>query len=168
VVEPKKTKTTSERLQENTETIQNSIKRIKILEEFPFSGLQKLTSACQHLQEAKLVMVLNIGVLADVREFYEDLFEAAEFPPGIKKYHATELQTFLRRIRCSEKKLSTQCTRVDALIHITNDGKNLVCLFPFSVLVRSSLILESSITRFSSAKAQKRVLYSLWMPLEPR
>ncbi|CAG9948105.1 unnamed protein product [Clonostachys rosea f. rosea IK726] len=70
-------------------------------------------------------MVLNIGVLADVREFYEDLFEAAEFPPGIKKYHATELQTFLRRIRCSEKKLSTQCTRVDALIHITNDGKNL-------------------------------------------
>ncbi|CAI6087924.1 unnamed protein product [Clonostachys chloroleuca] len=125
VVEPKKTKTTSERLQENTETIKNSIRRIKILEEFPFSGLQKLTSACQHLQEAKLVMVLNIGVLADVRQFYEDLFEAAEFPPGIKKYHATELQTFLRRIRCSEKKLSTQCTRVDALIHITNDGKNL-------------------------------------------
>uniref|UniRef100_A0A8H7K6S0 CorA-like transporter domain-containing protein n=1 Tax=Bionectria ochroleuca TaxID=29856 RepID=A0A8H7K6S0_BIOOC len=147
VVEPKKTKAASERLQENTETIQNSTKRIKILEEFPFSGLQKLASARQNLEEIKLVMALNIGVLVDVREFYKHLFEAAEFPPGIKECHATELQTFLRRIQCSEKKLSTQCQRVDALIHITNDGKNLVCLFPFSVLTRSSLILEYSITQ---------------------
>ncbi|ROW17225.1 hypothetical protein VPNG_01207 [Cytospora leucostoma] len=92
---------------------------------FSFSESQRLTSFATTLQETKLAMTLNIGVLRDLREYYEGLFSSSRVPHEImfECERRDAFNEFVRRVKSLEGQLETECRRAETLILMIEDGK---------------------------------------------
>ena len=111
---------------ENNRRIKQTVERINVLQEFPFAGLQKLTSARMKLKEAQLVMSLNKEVLGGIRTIYYNLINSEELSSVLRNNCSKQFHSFFDTIEYLERLLTTECTRVDTLLKIADDGHNLV------------------------------------------
>lgn len=97
------------------------------LKDFSFDEFQRLNFFSAKLQEAKLAICLNMGVLRSTREYYGQRYQSAQFPPVIKAYSESNgsYECFIQRINSLEQDLEANITRIDALILLIEDGKRL-------------------------------------------
>ncbi|KAI9150718.1 Notoamide biosynthesis cluster protein M' [Paramyrothecium foliicola] len=110
---------------DNEKRMKQTLDRIKVLNEFPFTGLQKIASTQLKLHEARLVMNLNKGVLQGIRASYHELLQSDNLPSDLKTELSITLLSFHERIEYLERQLGTECTRVETLLQIAGNGSNL-------------------------------------------
>ncbi|ROV89216.1 hypothetical protein VMCG_09899 [Cytospora schulzeri] len=108
--------------QEKEEKMARHLERLKT---FSFSESQRLTYFATTLQETKLAMTLNLGVLRDLREYYEGLFASSRLPEEVTLECGRRgaFEEFVRRIKSRESHLEAECRRAEALILLIEDGK---------------------------------------------
>ncbi|KAL1855720.1 hypothetical protein Daus18300_011003 [Diaporthe australafricana] len=109
---------------EQQDKISNHLEKLK---SFSFSEFQKLNFFTTKLQEAKLAMRLNIGVLKSTREYYQQRYQSAQFPATIKDFCESNgsYEHFVRRVTSLELDLEADTSRIEALIMLIEDGKRL-------------------------------------------
>lgn len=103
-------------------------KHLEKLKAFSFAEFQKLNFFTGKLQEAKLAMCLNIGVLRSMREYYRQRYQSAQFPSAIKNFSESNgsFEYFIQRVTSLEHDLEADTARTEALILLIEDGKRLV------------------------------------------
>lgn len=109
------------------ERVSNHLEKLK---GFSFAEFQRLNFFTGKLQEAKLAMCLNIGVLRSTREYYQQRYQSAQFPSAIKDFAEScgSFEYFIQRITSLEKDLEADMARTEALILLIEDGKRLVSI----------------------------------------
>lgn len=103
-------------------------KHLEKLKAFSFAEFQKLNFFTGKLQEAKLAMYLNAGVLRNTREYYRQRYQSAQFPSTIKNFSEPNesFEHFIQRVTSLEQDLEADTARTEALILLIEDGKRLV------------------------------------------
>jgi hypothetical protein len=99
---------------------------LNILDQFSFEELQRLHRIAARLQEAALVVKLNIGVVSDLRDYYKNLTYAAGFAEEIKTGCTEALHSFFQRVENVMKDLEMEHNRIESLTLLLDDGKALV------------------------------------------
>lgn len=109
------------------ERISNHLEKLK---SFSFAEFQRLNFFTGKLQEAKLAINLNIGVLRTTREYYRQRYQSAQFPSAIKDFSEScgSFEHFIQRVTSLEKDLEADTARTEALILLIEDGKRLVSI----------------------------------------
>lgn len=110
-------------------------KHLEKLKGFSFAEFQKLNFFTGKLQEVKLAMCLNIGVLRSTREYYRQRYQSAQFPSAIKNFSESNgsFENFIQRVTSLEQDLEADTARTEALILLIEDGKRLVSDLPLHV-----------------------------------
>lgn len=107
------------------ERISNHLEKLK---DFSFAEFQKLNFVTGKLQEAKLAMNLNIGVMRSARVYYRQRYQSAQFPSAIKDSSEADgtFEHFVQHVTSLERDLEADVARTEALILLIEDGKRLV------------------------------------------
>ncbi|ROV95122.1 hypothetical protein VSDG_05806 [Cytospora chrysosperma] len=137
--------------QEREERMARHLERLKT---FSFSESQRLTYFATKLQETKLAMTLNLGVLRDLREYYEELFTSTRFPGEIKLEceRRGAFEDFVRRFKGLESHLEAECQRAEALMLLIDDGKR-----QYDSILQSYNIEINKLFALSSHETSKRM-----------
>ncbi|KAL2293259.1 hypothetical protein FJTKL_05208 [Diaporthe vaccinii] len=106
------------------ERISNHLEKLK---GFSLAEFQRLNFFTGKLQEEKLAINLNIGVLRSTREYYRQRYQSAQFPSAIKDCSEScgSFEHFIQRVTSLEKDLEADTARIEALILLIEDGKRL-------------------------------------------
>ncbi|KAK7746980.1 hypothetical protein SLS53_002168 [Cytospora paraplurivora] len=114
---------------------------------FSFPESQRLTSLATTLQETKLAMTLNIGVLRGLREYYEELFSSSRIPTEIalESKYCDAFNDFTRRIKSLEGHLATDCRRAETLILMIEEGKRQVSTIASLITVFRAMANDISV-----------------------
>lgn len=107
---------------------EKTTRHLERLGSFSFSESQRLTHFATKLQETKLAMTLNLGVLRELREYYEELVKSSRTPEEIRLECGRRgaFEEFARRIKSRESHIEAECRRAEALILLIEDGKRQV------------------------------------------
>lgn len=110
------------------ERISNHLEKLKT---FSFAEFQRLNFYTTKLQEAKLAMHLNLGVLRGTREYYKQRYQSTQFPSAIKDFSEINgtYENFTQRVTSLEQDLEADIARAEALILSIEDGKRLVSVW---------------------------------------
>ena len=93
---------------------------------FGFRHLQDIQNFEESSIETVLVLKLNRGVCKQISEFYNSLFNDKEFPSNIANSCQGELLRFQRKITMIDCQLEEQILRVEALLQLIANRKQLV------------------------------------------
>lgn len=115
-------------LETNRERYQTISKRLDMMKIFSFSEFQKLNDVASKLKEAKLAMALNVGVLRDLRGYYQAHYDSSTLPSEITDVCSStgSFEQFMQRTKSLEKGLESECMRAEALVALVQDGITLV------------------------------------------
>lgn len=113
--------------QAREEQIDQTIKRLQVLNDFSLKGLQNLNFTSSKLREAKMVMSMNINILRELRKHYWEMVENTSIPSEVAEACKVDMASFQRRVKLFESCLESECLRADTLMGQLDDGKNLVC-----------------------------------------
>lgn len=100
--------------------------QFKVFEQFSFEEQQKLTNLEEKLQQASLVMSLNVDILSEIMEYYESIGSSDDVPSKIKDDCAVDLQYFCRRVKSIIRDHKMEQSRIATLIRKLENGKSLV------------------------------------------
>ena len=111
-----------------------------VLNMFSYKDLQKLSTLAERLEEATLVIQLNVGVLRDVYEYYQDAVQPGNIADEeVRCRMAKETQAFLRRLQQIVKSMETGHTQLVSLRKRLDSGKSLVSQRPNQYLQAHAL-----------------------------
>lgn len=117
-----------QQLETNRERYQTISKRLDMMKTFSFSEFQRLNDVASKLKETRLAMALNVGVLRDLRGYYQAYYDSSTLPSEISDVCSStgSLEQFMQRIKSLEKGLEAECMRAEALVALVQDGITLV------------------------------------------
>lgn len=95
-------------------------------EEFTFRDLQRIQYIEEKAQETHLVLGMNILVLQDLRQHYQNMADHPNFPIDLKRDCHGDLSRFDRCVRGVEKDLHMLQARTQNLLDRLSNRKNLV------------------------------------------
>lgn len=122
------------------EQLDQTTKRLQVLQDFSPKDLQNLNFTSSKLREAKMVMSMNINILKELREHYWNLLETASVPSTIAEPRGSDMDSFQRRVKLFERCLESECLRADTLMGQLEDGKTLVSKGPTKLPLLLALI----------------------------
>ena len=95
-------------------------------QEFSFSKLRKVHHIAEKANEAVLVLKQNIIVLAQLRQYYMSITKRRDFPKELRDNCKDAIDDFELRIEGLENDMQTQILRLETLLRLLEDRKNLV------------------------------------------
>ncbi|KAF2473093.1 uncharacterized protein BDR25DRAFT_128515 [Lindgomyces ingoldianus] len=95
-------------------------------ESFTIRDLQRMHYIEEQLQEANLVLRMNIENLHDLRQLYSSISSHQGFPTKIKSSCGSDLADFDRRVLGVEKDHRTQLWRTETILQLLNNRKGLL------------------------------------------
>ena len=95
-------------------------------QEFSFSKLRKVHHVAEKANEAVLVLKQNIIVLAQLRQYYISITRREDFPKELRDNCKNAIDNFELRIEGLENDMQTQILRLETLLRLLEDRKNLV------------------------------------------
>jgi hypothetical protein len=95
------------------------------IDDISFEDFQAVQFSEDQANEALLVLRANSKVITDLRREYTSLLKNSHCPPSIKCY-ATEIERFDQHLSNVEKDLLMQQNRLEALLRVLADRKNMV------------------------------------------
>ena len=95
-------------------------------QEFSFSKLRKVHHIAEKANEAVLVLKQNIVVLAQLRQYYMSITKRRDFPKKLRDKCKDAIDDFELRIEGLENDMQTQILRLETLLRLLEDRKNLV------------------------------------------
>lgn len=99
---------------------------ILVLNMFNYKDLQKLSILAERLEEAKLVIQLNLDALRDVYEYYENPIEFDGLKAEVRDHMQKSAASFRLRLRQIIRSLETRQTQLVSLRKRLDNGKGLV------------------------------------------
>lgn len=93
---------------------------------FGFRQLQDIQNFEESSNDTVLVLRLNLGVCKQISDFYNSIFTDEELPSNITDNCQRNLLQFQRKIKSIESQLEAQILRVEALLRLIADRKQLV------------------------------------------
>jgi hypothetical protein len=96
------------------------------IEDFRFKDLQRNQHLAEKTQEVLLVLRLNIEVLEDLRQHFDDITSHQNFPEVLTGSCALDIARFRKCIRGVEKDLRLQASRTETLLQLLADRKAFV------------------------------------------
>lgn len=94
----------------------------RILESFNFEDLQQLNIIGERIQEAALVIKLDVKSLLELKMYYKNLTERDELPPECFKH----LPPFLEKVQSIVNYMETRRIQLESLTQRLEEGKRLV------------------------------------------
>lgn len=124
------------------------------LNTFTMEDLQRIQYVEEKLQEASLMLKFNGQVLQGLREHYRYAISLQSFPPQIKASCENDIEKFHKRIQDVEKDLVAHQSRIEMLLCLAVQRKQLV-RYPYAILSfeKSSLRLSNRWERLYSIEA---------------
>jgi hypothetical protein len=99
---------------------------IHVLNMFNYKDLQKLSILAERLEEAALVVKLNLDTLRDVYEYYQHLPQSDDLRADVRNHMEKSTLAFLRKLRHILRSLETRHTQLVSLRKRLDNGKGLV------------------------------------------
>lgn len=99
---------------------------IEIFDDFKFEDLQRLHSFSTTLQEADMIVRLNIDILHEIVDYYKSWAEDSETPEQIKRDCRPNMNHFFQRTNRIIREMSTERMRISTLVVLLEDGKAIV------------------------------------------
>lgn len=115
--------------EENSNDAIDKFENLVLLDMFSFEEVQELQRLSEKIQEALLVLRLNLSVIHEVGEYYRSLECLDCVPDTIKVSCRGKLAQFFRAVRSIETKLQIKIHQWEALDALVKDGKILVCIY---------------------------------------
>ena len=94
--------------------------------DFSFPKLQKIQQIEEKAHAAVLVLKLNIGIIHQLKEYYETVTQLNSFPQEVIRLCRDDIQQFQMRIDGILNSLQTQILRLETLLRLAGDRKSLV------------------------------------------
>ncbi|KAI1176694.1 hypothetical protein F4777DRAFT_545639 [Nemania sp. FL0916] len=116
-------KVTAPSLQIKDEQAEEEEDPIGVFDDFKFQDLQRLHSFSTTLQEADMILGLNIDILSEMIEYYKSYIQDLDTPEHIRKHCRSDLSHFVQRTSGIIREMRTERKRVSTLIAILEDGK---------------------------------------------
>ena len=95
-------------------------------QEFSFSKLQKIQHIEEKVHETLLILRLNIRVISQIKQYYATVTRLRAFPREIAQLCQDDLERFDLRIDGILSHLQMQILRLETLLRLLGDRKNLV------------------------------------------
>lgn len=124
-------------------------------EKFSFDDLQEIESVEEKTNEALLVLKTLLGVLSELKAYYDFVLNTPDCPSEIKANCKTALLRFGSALGMVEIDLRLQLSRVETLLRLLADRKTLVCRVR-AWEIESMLMIWSSCTASYSRRARMR------------
>jgi hypothetical protein len=100
---------------------------ILVLNMFNYKELQRLSILSERLEEAALVIQLNITALRDASDYYQRLAHHHDLNSGIQAHIETSVSGFLPKLQQIIRSLETRHSQLVSLRNRLENGKALVC-----------------------------------------
>lgn len=94
--------------------------------DFSFAKLQKVQYIEEKAHEALLVIKLNIGIIRQLKQYYDTLLKMKQFPQDVIQKCQEDLEQFQLRVNGILHDLQMQVIRVETLLQLLRDRKTLV------------------------------------------
>ena len=94
--------------------------------DFSFAKLQRIQHLQEKANEAMLSIKLNIGVMRQIRQYYDGIVKSKHFPAIISQLCSDEIDHFSRQTDTFLEDLQSQVLRLQALVGLLEDRKTLV------------------------------------------
>ncbi len=120
----------------------------RVLDTFGHNELLRLGLLAERLEEATLVLYLNIGVLRDVAEYYQHAVQSGEIKPDVRSSMARSAATFQRRLQQITRSLETSHTQFLSIRKKFDYGKGWVSVTQHPTPSKPPIIL---LTRVSTS-----------------
>jgi hypothetical protein len=121
---------------------------------FNYRDLQTLATIARRLEEAASVIQLNVGVLQDACEYYQDAVQSEDIKnPQLRRDMAKAVFAFSRRVKQIVRSLETSHAQLVSLGRRLDGGKQLVSTYPirhphscfkFTLLLNVNLCVSTS------------------------
>lgn len=95
-------------------------------QDFSFAKLQKIQYIEEKAHEALLVIRLNIGVIRQLKQYYDTILKSKHFPQNVVQNCQDDLEQFQLRINGILDDLQMQVIRAETLLQLLRDRKTLV------------------------------------------
>ena len=96
-------------------------------QDFSFSDFQRIQFIQEKVNDALLVIKLNIDVLTELRQHYLSICESDGWPCELKLKCERDMLRFEKRVVAVENDLRMQQSRSETLLRLLADRKSLVC-----------------------------------------
>ena len=96
-------------------------------QDFSFGDLQKIQSIQEKVNDALLVIKVNIDVLTELRQHYHSICESDGWPRELMLKCERDVFRFEKRVVAVENDLRMQHSRSETLLRLLADRKSLVC-----------------------------------------
>lgn len=116
----------SEDNQSRIAQVEQTTKRHNILKEFSLEERRRLNSVLRKTNQAKMAMSMNIRILEDLNMHYKVLLEAPELRHLIFNTSGQHYRQFQLRVASLQRRLESECLRVEALNEQIRDDVALV------------------------------------------
>ncbi|KAF2971303.1 hypothetical protein GQX73_g2224 [Xylaria multiplex] len=116
-------KATAQSIQIKDEPVEEEEDPIEIFDDFKFEDLQRLHSFSTTLQEADMILKLNIDILYEIIEYYKSYVEDLETQEQIRRGCRSDMNRFVQRTSRIIREMRTERTRISTLIVLLEDGK---------------------------------------------
>jgi hypothetical protein len=100
---------------------------ILVLNMFNYKELQRLSILSERLEEAALVIQLNITALRDASDYYQRLIHHDGLNPGMQAHIEASVSGFLSKLQQIIRSLETRHAQLVSLRNRLENGKALVC-----------------------------------------
>lgn len=94
--------------------------------DFSFGTIRKVHAIATKASDAVLVLKHNILVLSQLRNYYETITKRRSFPPEVAQNCRDSIDDFQLRVERIEKDMQVQILRLEWLLSLIDDRKNLV------------------------------------------
>ncbi|CAM1507876.1 Fc.00g047240.m01.CDS01 [Cosmosporella sp. VM-42] len=113
--------------EKQTKKSASDIDKLMNLEMFSIREMQKLQEVTERVQEARLVLDLNLKVVKQIREHYQNLINEYEVPEleEIRKNCRNDFLRFLCRSKAVETNIEIRASQLDSLLALVREGKDL-------------------------------------------
>lgn len=100
---------------------------IELSKNFSFKQFQRLNSLGDDIEQARVVIEQNMGVLREIREHYEEVIASHGFKTHIKSELCKgEIAVFFRRVKSVERELDNHLSRLNSLARGLENEKVMV------------------------------------------
>lgn len=96
-------------------------------QDFSFSGFQRIQFIQEKVNDALLVIKVNIDVLTELRQHYRSICESDGWPRELMLKCERDMSRFEKRVVAVENDLRMQQSRSETLLRLLADRKSLVC-----------------------------------------
>ena len=97
-----------------------------VRQDFSFSDLQRIQFIQEKVNDALLVINVNIDVLTELRQHYNSICESDGWPPELMLKCERDMFRFEKRVIAVENDLRMQQSRSETLLRLLTDRKSLV------------------------------------------